>query len=438
MKPLRSLLAVLVVILSLSVGLYAQEAPAYALTDVTIHNSDGTTTESGTIVWRDGIIEAIGSGVEIPFDAYEVNLGDSLHVYPGFIDGFTTWGSPKPPTDLERLPRPGEPPYDRAGVQPERVPSQMMIDDKDFEAAMKAGFTTAALGLDGNMLSGKVEVFTLSPNDVKANLFGEEIALHGSFSSAPGGWSTGAYPSTQMGVMAKFRQVMYDAEALKTHMEYHTANPEMPAPERSEVLEAMFPLVDKSKPLFFTVNSKENIERMFSYQDEFGFDFVIVSGKEAYAKADELKERNIPVLASINVTDAPDWYGAEPDTSVDKEEISDEEQLFRDRRVEAWKDEVMNIKRLMEAGVQVGYSSFDLALKDLSKKVEILVDEGGLTEDDLVKLMTTNTARILGIEESFGELKTGMNASFTVYDKPMMEKKAKAVSSVSNGNIVEF
>ena len=199
MKPIRSLLAVLVVVSSLGMSLYAQEAPAYALTDVTIHNSDGTTTETGTIVWRDGIIEAIGSGIEIPFDAYKVNLGDSLHVYPGFIDGFTTWGSPKPPTDLERLPRPGDPPYDRAGVQPERVPSQLMLDDKDFEAAMKAGFTTAALGLDGNMLSGKVEIFTLSTKDVKANLFAEEIALHGSFSSAPGGWSTGAYPSTQMG-----------------------------------------------------------------------------------------------------------------------------------------------------------------------------------------------------------------------------------------------
>ena len=238
--------------------------------------------------------------------------------------------------------------------------------------------------------------------------------------------------------MAKFRQVMYDAEALKTHMEYHTANPEMPAPARSEVLEAVFPLVDKSKPLFFTVDSKEDIERMFSYQDEFGFDIVIVSGKEAYAKADELKERNISVLASIDVPDAPKWYNAKPDTSADKEEISEEEQLFRDRRIEAWKDEVMNIKKLMDAGVQVGYSSFDMALKDLSKKVKILVDEGGLTEEDLIKLMTTNTAVILGVEESFGELKAGMNASFTVFDKSFMEKKAKAVSSVSNGNIVEF
>ncbi|RNC80098.1 MAG: hypothetical protein ED557_13305 [Balneola sp.] len=438
MKSLRSLLAVLVVIFGLGMSIIAQEAPAYAISDVTIHHSDGTITESGTIVWRNGIIEAIGSGVNIPFDAFKVDLGDSLHIYPGFIDGFTTWGSPRPPTDLERLPRPGEPPYDRAGVQPERVPSEMMIDDKDFEAAIKAGFTTAALGFDGNMLSGKVEIFTLSPKDVKANLFGEEIALHGSFSSAPGGWSTGAYPSTQMGVMAKFRQVMYDAEALKTHMEYHSSNPEMPAPERSDVLEAMFPLIDKSKPLFFSVDTKENIERMFSYQDEFGFDIVIVSGKEAYARADELKERNIPVLASVDITEAPEWHKAEPDTSKEAEELSEEEQHFRDKRMAAWKDEVMNIKMLMDAGVQVGYSSFDMALKDLPKKVTLLVEEGGLTEEDLVKLMTTNTAQILGIDDSFGELKVGMNASFTVFDKPMMETKAKSVSSVSNGNIVEF
>lgn len=434
MKLLLKVLASLVICFSLGQLSYAQEVPAYAMSNVTIHHADGSTIESATIVWRNGIIEAIGSNISIPFDAFEIDGGDSLHIYPGFIDGFTTWGSPKQPTDLESLPSPGDAPYDRAGVQPERIPSQHMIADKSFESAMKAGFTTAALGLDGYMLSGQVEVFSLAPEAVDERLLSDVIALHGSYSRARGR----VYPSTQMGIMAKFRQVMYDADALKTHIIYHSSNAEMPAPNRNEVLEAVFPLIDKSKPLFFTVDAKEDIERLFLYQDEFGFDIVIISGKEAYAKAEDLKQRNIPVLASINVNDAPEWHTEEADSSNEMKTLSEEEQGFRDRQLKAWKAEVMNIKMLMDAGVQVGYSSNGEPLKDASKKIGILLKDGGLTETDLIGLMTTNTAQILGIDTSFGELKEGKNASFSVYNKPILSKKSKAVSSVSNGTIFEF
>lgn len=231
---------------------------------------------------------------------------------------------------------------------------------------------------------------------------------------------------------------MYDAEALKTHIEYHSSNTQMPAPNRNDVLEALFPLLDKSKPLYFTVDSKEDIERLFLYQDEFGFDLVIVSGKEAYDKAEELTRRNIPVLASINISDAPKWYTAENDSSKEEKKVTEEEQIFRDRQLEAWMAEVKNIKMLMDSGVKVGYSSAGMTIKDISKKIEILLKEGGLTEPDLVKLMTTNTAQILGIQSSFGSLSKGKNASFTVFDKPVFDEKVKAVSSVSNGHIYEF
>ena len=436
MKLIFRLLAALVILISSGTALLAQETPAQAISNITIHNADGSVTESATIVWRDGIIEAIGTNVTIPFDAYVTDAKNEMYLYPGFIDGFTTWGSPEQPRNPEEPSSPGKAPYNLAGVQPERIPSQHLKADKTFEAAMKAGFTTAALGLDGYMLSGQVEIFSLAPEKINEGLIGDPIAVHGSYERARGR----VYPSTQMGIMAKFRQVMYDAEALQTHIQYQSGNPEMPAPERSEVLEAMFPLVNKTKPLFFTVDTKEDIERLFLYQDEFGFDVMIVSGKEAHAKADELKERNIPVLASIDITEAPKWYTVQQDTSKkeDMEEVTEEEQHFRDRQLEAWMDEAKNIKMLMDSGVMVGYSSHGMELKDAAKGIEILLDEGGLTEADLVKLMTRNTAQILGIQQSFGNLETGKNASFTVFDKPFTEEKAKAVYSVSNGTIYEF
>ncbi len=436
MKLIFRVLAALVILISSGQIISAQETPAQAISNITIHNADGSVTESASIVWRDGIIESIGTNITIPFDAFITDAKNEMHLYPGFIDGYTTWGSPEQPRNPEAPSSPGEASYELAGVQPERVPSQHLKTDKTFEEAMKAGFTTAALGLEGYMISGQVEVFSLSPDDVKDGLFGNTIAIHGSYERARGR----VYPSTQMGIMAKFRQVMYDAEALQTHIQYQSGNPEMPAPERSEVLEAMFPLVNKTTPLFFTVDDKEDIERLFLYQDEFGFDVVIVSGKEAYAKADELKERNIPVLASINISDAPEWYVAQKDTSKEKEmqEVTEEEQMYRDPQLEAWMAEAKNIKMLMDAGVSVGYSSHGMELKDAAKGIKVLLNEGGLTEEDLVKLMTSNTAQILGVSQKFGSLETGKNASFTVFDKPFTQEKAKAVYSVSNGTTYEF
>ncbi|MEX0722037.1 MAG: amidohydrolase family protein [Balneolaceae bacterium] len=433
-------------------GVLAQSTPAHALQNIVLHSADGTTTESATIVWRDGVVEAAGENATIPFDAFVIDGGDSLHVYPGFIDGLAVWGSPDLPKDLKPLDEPGNPPFDRAGIQPERKPSELLTPDKAFEAGMKAGFTTAALGLKGFMLPGKVEVFYLSPDNTIDGLFKESLGLSGSFKEAPGGWSNGAYPSTMMGVMAKFRQVMFDATALQQHINYYRENAEMPAPARNQVLEAMFPLVNETTPFYFQVDSKEDIERLFVLQDQFGFDAVIVSGKGAHAKADDLKQRNIPVLASIDFTEAPKWYAKlkkeedpeeekeeeEKEDPEENEELTEEEQAYRERQLEAWKEEVTNIKKLKEAGVNVGYASAGMDLKDLSKKLEILLDEGGLTEEEVVELMTTNTAQIIGVENSFGNIATGKNASFSVFDKPVSDKKAKVLQSISNGTIYEF
>ena len=86
----------------------------------------------------------------------------------------------------------------------------------------------------------------------------------------------------------------------------------------------------------------------------------------------------------------------------------------------------------------MGYTSAGLDLKDLSGKLEILLDEGGLSEDDIVKLMTVNTATILGIDKTHGSLESGKNASFSVFDKPMSEEKATVLHTISNGIIHEF
>src|SRR5690606_20998953 len=106
-------------------------------------------------------------------------------------------------------------------------------------------------------------------------------------------------------------------------------------------------------------------------QDELGFNFVLVSGKQASEASDELKRRNIPVLASIDITKKPEWMTKESD-----EEISEDLQAFRARQKMSWEEERDNLKNLIDSGVKVGFASSGLKIADLGDKIAYLLESG--------------------------------------------------------------
>lgn len=414
---------------------FSQDPPAYAITNVTIHHADGSTVSSGKIVWRNGVIESAGADVTVPYDAYEIDGGDSLHVYPGFIDGLGHFGAPDLPSSHERAEDPGNPGYERAGIQPERSSKNHLdFESSDFESAAKQGITTASIGLRGYMLPGKADLFFLNGKKTKDHLYKESTGLQFQFRGAPGGWTNRAYPSTTMGVMARFRQLMYDAEALHDHIHYYASSEGgMPAPTRDEVIESLFDLKKNRIPMFAILDAPEDLERLTILQDEFGFDIVIVSGLGTSYRTDLLIDRNIPVLASFQMPVKPNWMqdeGSEPS--------SPEEERFRERQKKAYEDATQNIRRLLDAGVQTGFASAGLSIGNLHERIRGLVEEGGLTESEVLSLLTVNTAEILGIDKKVGKLEEGFKASFSVFTSPLFEEGTEVKKVISNGVIHEF
>jgi imidazolonepropionase-like amidohydrolase len=256
--------------------------------------------------------------------------------------------------------------------------------------------------------------------------------------------------------MAYFRQLMYDATALQEHMMYFEKHSEMTQPEQNDVLEALFSLVNKEYPLYFEVDSKEEIERLFRLQDEFGFDVVLVSAKEASALSNELKSRNIAVLASIDVTEMPDWLekekkeakkddeeGSESEEEGDSEdaeseELTEEELMFRSKQKEAWEKEINNVSALLEAGIPTGFTSAGLSPKELQQKVDLITENSTLTKNDIVGLMTVHNANILGISNRVGTIKEGNSAHLILTDGPLFEKGTNIHIQVSQGVINDF
>lgn len=431
----------------LPLSLFAQSPPAYAIENVTIHQSDGSVIESGAIIWRDGVIEAVGSNSDIPFDAYSViDGGDSLHVYPGFIDGLGTWGSPNLPENPRQTEDPGNPPYDRAGIQPERSASEYLDASGDtITSVMKAGFAAANLGLKGYMLPGRPDLFFLNGEETPDNLFRESTGYQFAFEGAPGGWTSRAYPATTMGVMAQFRQLMYNAEALQEHIQYFAdANGSIQPPKRNEVIESLFPVLNGDAKLFANIDTPENFERLMILNDEFGLNITIVSGKSMFYKSSELKEMNIPVLASIELPEKPKWMKDDDDDEEEDDEEepdepeSEEEEHYRERQAEAYRSTAENIRTLLDEGIQVGFASAGLKADKLLESLRTLKEEGDLSDDEILQILTINTTEILNIDEILGDLKPGKNASFAVFNSPFLEEKSAVKMIISNGEIHEF
>src|ERR1043165_1791703 len=127
---------------------------SYALTNATIIQAPGRKIEKATVVMKDGLITAVGTGITVPSDAIVIKA-DSLFVYAGFIDGLSRAGVTKPPKDekQERPKDPGNPPADRAGITPQNdVRNWLNPNDKSVEELRNLGFTVSQVVPYGNFL----------------------------------------------------------------------------------------------------------------------------------------------------------------------------------------------------------------------------------------------------------------------------------------------
>src|ERR1035438_1753593 len=74
---------------------YAMAGPpsTVAIRNAKIVTVSGPVIAKGTVIVRNGLIEAVGENVAVPADAWVVD-GEGMTVYPGLIDGLSTVGIP--------------------------------------------------------------------------------------------------------------------------------------------------------------------------------------------------------------------------------------------------------------------------------------------------------------------------------------------------------
>ncbi|MBO0861584.1 MAG: amidohydrolase, partial [Chloracidobacterium sp.] len=73
----------------------AFDGDAYAIKGGTVVTVTGGTIQKGTVIIRNGLIEAVGADIPIPGDARVIDA-TGMTVYPGLIDSYTSVGLNSP------------------------------------------------------------------------------------------------------------------------------------------------------------------------------------------------------------------------------------------------------------------------------------------------------------------------------------------------------
>jgi imidazolonepropionase-like amidohydrolase len=171
---------------------------AYAITGATIVTGRGDSIGKGTVVVRDGVIEAVGpvDTVKVPYDAETID-GKGLYVYPGFLDLFSTIGQPSAGArsrtgEGRSLPYadyayPRTPADNRYGITPEYdVASSLELTDAQADERRRLGFTDVLVAPSGAIAAGQSALASLSGLPRRESVLKSPVALHIALRS-PGG-----------------------------------------------------------------------------------------------------------------------------------------------------------------------------------------------------------------------------------------------------------
>lgn len=410
-------------------------AETFAITNAQIATVSGPVISRGTIVVRNGLIEAVGENVRVPADARTID-GAGLTVYPGFIDAYTSLGL-APPTP-QRSPQPGQPaqlaqaaqtnqqqPSNSnypEGLRPEAtVFEQLKAGEAQFETNRNAGFTTVLTVLREGVFNGQSAVINLAGDSVSEMIVRAPFAEHITLTTLRGG----AFPTSLMGTFAALRQMLLDAQRFQDVTKMYDKNPRgIKRPEADRSLEALIPVLNREMPIVFNANSEIDIVRVLDLAREFNLRAIVAGGQEAWKVANRLKAQNVPVLLSLNYPKRT--TAAAPEADPESMEIL---------RLRA--ETPKTAARLLQAGVKFAFQSGGMQnINDFLTNAKKSID-GGLDKNAAVRAMTLSAAEILGIDNRLGSIETGKIANLVVSRGDVFAKDKTVTHVFVDGKLFE-
>jgi imidazolonepropionase-like amidohydrolase len=384
-------------------GLAPSVAPAYVLKNATVYVTPSEVVHHATLVIKGDKVVKVGIGplVQVPKNAVEIDCSGSV-ILPAFIDLYATIGMPEVKRPKEKI-RKGAVHWNYS-IHPEyNAASVYTYDEKSTNALVEKGFGFAVTHSDNGIAQGLGTLVALNNTD-EARLNPKNVPAYYSFNK---GKNPQEYPSSQMGAIALLRQAYYDAI-------WYEEN----ATELNLSYEALLRQRDGLK-LFKTRDDLELL-RAAKIAEEFNMEFVYIGSGEEYQSIDAIRELSPTVVLPLNY---PEAYDVNNPYVARQIPLSD---------LKHWEMAPSNARILMNSGIDVCFTGDGLATEDFWGNIRKTLQHG-VSEEDVLKALTSNPAELLGMNEVIGSLEDGKWASFNIYSANPLQGSAKLLEVWSLG-----
>lgn len=373
----------------------AQDKPL-ALQHARIHTAAGALIEDGTLVIHQGKILAIGSTREIPVPA-EAETRDltGAVIIPGLVDTHSHIGIfPRPGVAANADGNEGSGP-----VQPGlRAIDAIYPEDPGVRMALAGGVTTAnIMPGSGNVIGGQTLYVKLRERTVDGMRIANMKSLGGlkmANGENPKGYGKkGLAPVTRMKVASLQREQFVKARDYQAkwnaYRQAKEAGKAGPMPETDPAMETLVEVLNRQRTVHFHSHRADDLMTAVRLSEEFGFELVLQHVTEGYRVAGELAKRKIPV--SLTLIDSP---GGKPEVVNLIEE---------------------NAAILNKAGVMVAINTDDSITESrFMLRTGSIAVRGGMPEEDALKALTINPAKMMHLEDRLGSLEKGKDADFVI------------------------
>lgn len=389
----------------LLINFYAQsqQTPAgkqietISIIGVTAHIGDGTVINNATIVFENGVITAVGAN--LPGKGNIINA-EGKHVYPGFIAVNSTLGlgevdSVRASMDVNEL----------GSISPNiRSLIAYNAESRVVESMRPNGVLMGQIVPRGGRLTGTSSVVQFDAWNWEDAAVKIDDALHLNW---PNSFTRGRWWLGEPAGYSPNKNYYSEIETFKTFLTDARVYGKTKAAQRNLAFEAVQGLFDGTQKLFIDATSEKEIIDAITFAKEMGINNVVLVGAyHAYKITDFLKQHNIPVIVGRT-------------QSTPSFEDDDYDLPYK------------NPKLLHDAGLLVSINPGGRMERMNTRNLPFYAGQvvgQGMDVEDALKLITSNAAKILGIDKQYGTLEVGKSATLFISEGNALDMRGNILS----------
>jgi N-acetylglucosamine-6-phosphate deacetylase len=419
-------------------GLHDNTPAIHALTNARIVLSPGKVIERGTLVIRNGVIEAVGADVAPPADARVWDAAGKT-IYPGLVDAYSEIDEPTPAApgkgggDGEELLRPasaaaatGGSPYWNPRIAAQVKAAESYHSDSELNKKFRSqGIVARLVAPSKQIVKGTSAAVTTGDGDPDRSVLRSAVGMHARLTPSSRRGDDRVYPNSPMGAYALVRQAIYDARWYASARAAWQANPSLPRPEQNDALEALGPVAAGKLPLIIDAPDELYALRADRIAREFDLPAIVRGSGQEYRRLELIAAAKRPIIVPVNFAKAPNMAAPEQALTVTLDELMD------------WDLQPENPGRLQKAGVKIALTAHGLKDKATFLPAVRKAVKRGLEKDAALAALTTTPAELLAISATHGSIAKGMAASFVVTDGDLFADKTQVMETWVDGRRYE-